>query len=100
MSAYREWFARMEADHADRMRYLRYLQYELSLEKRLAAVIVERNGFPVLSVVRIEDNWSMIVEVAYCNGCWWYATGGELVVEAVCPHTAADDVCEEFFSAH
>ncbi|MFI0453412.1 hypothetical protein [Actinomadura sp. 6N118] len=85
----------LEGVHTERLNYLRGLLEALTPEKRLAVVIVERDGFPVLSVVRVVDSWSLIIECRYDQGDWWFGVQGrESFARADHPATAAQKVKE------
>ncbi|MFI0448215.1 hypothetical protein [Actinomadura sp. 6N118] len=83
----------LEGVHTERLNYLGGLLEALKPETRLAVVVVERDGFPVLSVVREVDSWSLIVECRYRHGDWWFGVPGyEAFARADQPATAANEV--------
>ncbi|MFG1998299.1 hypothetical protein ACGFNU_04020 [Spirillospora sp. NPDC048911] len=85
----------LEGVHTERLNYLRGLLVALTPEKRLAVVIVERDGFPVLNVVRVADSWSLFIECRYDHGEWWFGVPGcEAFARADQPATAAQKVKE------
>ncbi|GAA4230246.1 hypothetical protein GCM10022254_24590 [Actinomadura meridiana] len=64
----------LESVHAERVEFFRALQVELCDARDLAAVIAEENGYPVLSVTRVDGQRSIVVGCVYWRGVWWFAT--------------------------
>lgn len=66
--------AALEPIHQERMAFFRAIQVELSDARDLAAVIVDENGYPMLSVVRVDGSRSLRIGAVYRGGTWYYAT--------------------------
>lgn len=64
----------LEPVHAERVGFFRALQVELSDAWDLAAVIADENGYPILSITRVDGTRSLTVGCAYRRGTWWFAT--------------------------
>lgn len=60
--------------HAERVEFFRALQVELSDARDLAAVIADENGYPILSITRVDGTRSLTVGCVYWRGAWWFAT--------------------------
>ncbi|MFC4053339.1 hypothetical protein ACFOY4_26945 [Actinomadura syzygii] len=64
----------LESVHGERLAFFRALQVELSDAREIAAVIADDNGYPVLSITRVDGTSSLTVGCVYWRGSWWFAT--------------------------
>ncbi|MGI5202538.1 hypothetical protein ACQEU6_13325 [Spirillospora sp. CA-108201] len=60
--------------HRERLGFFRALIVEISDASDLAAVITEEDGYPVLSVTRVDATRSLIVGCLYWHGVWYFTT--------------------------